>query len=116
MPFTLPFLLLPDKQEPKEAEEELMVSSLLPEVWAALFRQQRDPVLPWLDQELHIIFGTQWWSTVAVENFIMSALCDTELDRKALIQQLWPAMGDRMEMLSQGLTDITACQWGEEAY
>lgn len=53
---------------------------------------------------------------MAVENLIMSALCDTEMDRKALIQQLWPAMGDRMEMLSQGLTDITACQWGEEAY
>ncbi|POI20579.1 hypothetical protein CIB84_015676 [Bambusicola thoracicus] len=116
MPFTLPFLLLPSEQEPKEAEEELMVSSLQPEVWAALFRQHWDPLLPWLHQELHIIFGTQWWSAMAVENLIMSALCDTGLDRKALIQQLWPAVGDRTEMFSQGLTDIAACQWGEEAY
>lgn len=53
---------------------------------------------------------------MAVENLILNALCDTELDRKALIQQLWPAMGDRMEMLSQGLIDTTVCQWGEEGY
>lgn len=64
----------------------------------------------------HPMSGIQWWSAVAVENLILNALCDTELDRKALIQQLWPAMGDRMEMLSQGLIDTTVCQWGEEGY
>lgn len=35
MPFPLPFLLLPDEQEPEEVRWEPMVSSLLPEAWAS---------------------------------------------------------------------------------
>ena len=102
-----------------EAEEGPMVGGLLLEVWAALFRQHPeilDPVLPWLCQELQNIFGTQWWEAMAAENLILNTLCDIRLDSEALIQLLQPALGDRAEMLIQGLVDTVVNRWGEEAH
>ncbi|XP_021240342.1 E3 ubiquitin-protein ligase Topors-like [Numida meleagris] len=115
-----PFLLLTEEEEEAvEAEQGRTVGGLLLEVWAALFRQHReilDPVLPWLRQELRVIFGTQWWEAMAAENLILNALCDIGLDSEALIQLLRPALGHRAEMLIQGLVDTIVSRWGEEAH
>ncbi|XP_031453005.1 uncharacterized protein LOC116231406 [Phasianus colchicus] len=119
VPSPPPFLLLPEEQEDVEAGERPMVGGLLMEVWAALFRQHQemlDPVLPWLRQELRNIFRAQWWEAMAVQNLILNALCHIGLDREALIQLLWPALGDRAETLIQGLVDALVSQWGEEAH
>ncbi|XP_021244507.1 E3 ubiquitin-protein ligase Topors-like [Numida meleagris] len=107
------------EEEAEEAEDGPIVGGLLPEVWAALFRQHRqilDPVLPWLRQELRVIFGTQWWPALSTETIILNALCSIGLDSEALVQQVWPLLEDRAETLIQGLTDTIVCQCGEEAH
>lgn len=41
-----------------------LVPALPPKVWAALFQEHQeilDPLLPWLRQELAVMFGTVWW-------------------------------------------------------
>ena len=96
-----------------------MVSSLLPEVWAALFRQHRqilDPVLPWLRQELRAIFDTDWWPTMAAASFIFDALCDIGLDREELIELMWPALEDETETFIRRLIHTVVRRCSEEAH
>ena len=108
-----------EEADEEEAEDVPMVGGLLPEVWAALFRQHRqilDPVLPWLLQQLTVIFGAQWWPTLSTESIILNALCSFGLDSEALVQEVWPILEDRAEALIQGLIDTVLCQCTEEAH
>ncbi|POI18903.1 hypothetical protein CIB84_017353 [Bambusicola thoracicus] len=107
-----------EEQREEEAEEEPTSASLLPEVWAALFRQHPqilDPVLPWLRQQLRVLFGAQWWPTLSTESIILKALCSFGLDSEALVQELWPILEDRAEALIQRLINTVMCQCSEEA-
>jgi len=109
-----------EEQQAEEAEDEPpRVGGLLPEVWAALFRQHQqilDPVLPWLRQELRVIFGARWWPALSMESIILNALCSFGLDSEALEQEVWPILEDRAEALIQGLINTVLCQCGEEAH
>jgi len=108
-----------DKEEAEEADDVPTVGGLLPEVWAALFRQHRqilDPVLPWLLQQLTVIFGAQWWPTLSTESIILNALCSFGLDSEALVQEVWPILEDRAEALIHGLISTVVCQCAEEAH
>ncbi|XP_019472342.1 E3 ubiquitin-protein ligase Topors-like [Meleagris gallopavo] len=107
-----------EELQAEEAEDEPTVGGLLPEIWAALFRQHQqilDPVLPWLRQELRVIFGGQWWPALSTESIILNALCNAGLDSEALVQEVWPVLENRAEALIQGLIDTIVCQCGEEA-
>ncbi|NXI64329.1 TOPRS ligase, partial [Anseranas semipalmata] len=114
-----PSLMLPEEQGAVEPESSAPpVGGLLPKVWAALFRQHReilDPALPWLRQELSVIFGTQWWPAMAAENLILYALCHFGLDSEALVQQLQPGLEDSTAMLIQGLVTTIVHRCGEQA-
>ncbi|XP_031446157.1 E3 ubiquitin-protein ligase Topors-like [Phasianus colchicus] len=107
-----------EELQAEEAEDEPTVGGLLPEIWAALFRRHQqilDPVLPWLRQELRVIFGAQWWPALSTESIILNALCNAGLDSEALVQEVWPVVEDRAEALIQGLINTIVCQCSEEA-
>ena len=94
-----------------EAEEGPMVSGLLLEVWAALFRQHPeilDPVLPWLRQELRAIFGTQWWEAMAAENLILNTLCGCgDITEQ---QAVMPPSFGHWQGLAQSVSCLDSCR------
>ena len=73
-------------------------------------------MLPWLLQQLTVIFGAQWWPTLSTESIILNALCSFGLDSEALVQEVWPILEDRAEALIHGLIDTVLCQCTEEAH
>ncbi|NWQ86594.1 TOPRS ligase, partial [Burhinus bistriatus] len=114
-PQRTPFL---EEQGAAGAESKATMGGLLPEVWAALFRQNQhllDPVLPWLRWELEEIFEEQWWLAMAVENLILHTLCCYGLDEEAVIQQMQPGLDEYAEPLVHGLINVTVCLCSEEA-
>ncbi|NXC49999.1 TOPRS ligase, partial [Penelope pileata] len=118
-PFPPPFLLQPEEQEAVEAEEESRVGGLLPEVWAALFRQHQEmlrPLLPWLRQELLNNFGAAWWHVMVTESIILSVLCNFGPDSEALNEIAWCGLGDRAQTLTLSLIDTIVQHCSEEAY
>lgn len=102
-----PAMPVPDEQGAVDTEFSApLVPALPPEVWVALFQEHQeilDPLLPWLRQELAVIFGTVWWQAMLAENFILAALCLLGLDSKALFLHLQPGLADRTAMLVHGI-------------
>ncbi|EOA98758.1 hypothetical protein Anapl_02939 [Anas platyrhynchos] len=98
---------VPDEQGAVDTEFSApLMPALPPEVWVALFQEHQeilDPLLPWLRQELAVIFGTVWWQAMLAENFILAALCLLGLDSKALFLHLQPGLADRTAMLVHGI-------------
>ena len=85
----------PPSPEPMAAEQE-RVGGLLPEVWAALFRERRDildPVLPWLEQELRRNGELRWWKISWLKSMVLAFLCQVGPDRAVLAQCAEHALG-----------------------
>ena len=85
----------PPSPEPMAAEPE-RVGGLLPEVWAALFRERRDildPVLPWLEQELRRNGELRWWKISWLKSMVLAFLCQVGPDRAVLAQCAEHALG-----------------------
>ncbi|POI20626.1 hypothetical protein CIB84_014165, partial [Bambusicola thoracicus] len=77
------FLAAPPPASPEQmAEEPERVGGLLPEEWAALFRDRQDildPVLPWMDQLLSHIHVVRWWQIKWLKSVILAFLCQVGL-------------------------------------
>nr|XP_030114769.2 uncharacterized RING finger protein C2A9.04c-like [Taeniopygia guttata] len=85
------------------------VSGVLPEVWAELFRQQRellDPVRTWLNQRMEAIHREQWWVARSTQIAILYALCVYGPDQEVLIQSLQGLLEEHTVPLVQGTIDI----------
>ncbi|NWH70219.1 TOPRS ligase, partial [Piaya cayana] len=94
------------------------VGGLLPEVWAEAFQRHQhllDLVLPWLRQELAVIYGTQWWMARSVESSILHGLCLYGLDEEVIVQMLQPILEEDIEELIHGFIEIIVRQCSEEA-
>ncbi|XP_031471944.1 uncharacterized protein LOC116244414 [Phasianus colchicus] len=85
----------PPSPGPMAVEPE-RVGGLLPEVWAALFRERRDildPVLPWLEQELRRNGEPRWWKINWLKSMVLAFLCQVGPDRDILVQCAQHALG-----------------------
>ena len=107
----------PPSPEPMAAEPE-RVGSLLPEVWAALFRERRnilDPVLPWLEQELRRNQELGWWKINWLRSMILAFLCQVGPDRDILVQCTQHALGPVTAPLIDALVGTIESRCGQEA-
>lgn len=85
------------------------VGGVLPEVWAQLFRQQRellDPVRTWLNQRMEAIQRDQWWMARSTQSVILHALCVYGPDREIMIQSLQGVLEEHTVSLVHGTIDI----------
>ncbi|POI20204.1 hypothetical protein CIB84_016049 [Bambusicola thoracicus] len=98
--------------------EAARVGGLLPEEWAALFRERRDllyPVLPWLENIFAQIQELRWWQITGLESVILALLCQIGLDRDALVQRAQPTLGPVTASLIDALIEIIVSWCGREA-
>ncbi|NXI63117.1 TOPRS ligase, partial [Anseranas semipalmata] len=66
-----------------------------PEVWAAFFRENPEnvePLLPWLQQEVELMSGTEWWEVLAGQSTVVGFLCLYGLDQQDLVRALRPCL------------------------
>ncbi|XP_015708305.1 uncharacterized protein LOC107308742 [Coturnix japonica] len=108
----------PPSPEPMAAEPE-RVGGLLPEVWAALFRERRtilDPVLPWLEQELRRNQELGWWKINWLKSMILAFLCQVGPDRDTLVRCTEHAIGPSTAPLIDGLVATIASRCSQEAW
>ncbi|CAN8219778.1 unnamed protein product [Coccothraustes coccothraustes] len=85
------------------------VGGVLPEVWAQLFRQQREllgPVQTWLCQRTETIQRDQWWMARSIQSAILHALCVYGPDQELMIQNLQSVLEEHTVTLVQDTIDI----------
>ena len=107
----------PPSPGPVAAEGE-RVGGLLPEVWAALFRERRDildPVLPWLEQEFRRNGEQRWWKISWLKSMILAFLCQVGPDRDILVQCTQHALGPVTAPLIDALVGTIESRCGQEA-
>ncbi|XP_072191901.1 uncharacterized protein [Excalfactoria chinensis] len=106
-------LPLPPERRDTGPEMSERVGGLLPQEWAALFRERRsilNPVLPFLHQKLSSIPGINWWQVRSTESLFLCCLCQLGLDRDAMLQCIEPSMGSIAMPLILWLID-TIVSW-----
>ncbi|OXB82623.1 UNVERIFIED_CONTAM: hypothetical protein H355_003918 [Colinus virginianus] len=94
------------------------VGGLLPEQWAALFRERGDllwPVLPWLEAVLSQIQGIGSWLIRVLVDTIQGLLCQVGLDMAALVQRTRNILGDVTAPLMKRLISVIVTLCGPEA-
>ncbi|XP_048795533.1 uncharacterized protein LOC125690845 [Lagopus muta] len=107
----------PPSPEPMAAEPE-RVGGLLPEVWAALFRERRDildPVLPWLEQELRRNGEPRWWKINWLKSMVLAFLCQVGPNRDILVQCAQHALGPITAPLVDALIGTIESRCSQEA-
>ena len=88
-----------------------------PQVWADFFQGHPgdlEPLLRWLQQELEIITGDEWWEVIAARTAVMNLLRTYGLDEDALILTCESHLGDRTEQFVAGLIDAVTALYGPE--
>ena len=102
----------------QEAEEPERVGGLLPEEWAALFRERQDilnPVLPLMEQQLSHIHVLRWWQINWLKSVILAFLCQVGLDRDTLVQCAEHALGPITAPLIDALVTTIESRCGQGA-
>ncbi|KAJ7408002.1 hypothetical protein WISP_123531 [Willisornis vidua] len=92
--------------------------SILPDVWADLFRQQQhllDPMRPWLRRRLEGIYWGRWWVVEVMESSILHGLCVYGLNAEVLIEVLELLLEEHTAPLIHGVINIIVGQCSEEA-
>ena len=93
------------------------MGGLLPQEWAAAFRERRhilDPVLPGLHQKLSAIHGIPWWQVRSTESLFLCCLCQLGLDRDAMARCIEPSVGPIAMPIINWLTDTIVSLCGRE--
>ncbi|KAF1540466.1 hypothetical protein FQV10_0009832, partial [Eudyptes schlegeli] len=112
-------MLFLEEQGAAGTEARATVGGLLPEVWAALFRQNQHllhPMLPWLRQELEAIYGARWWQAKSAESTILHALSTCGPDGEVMVQMLQNYLQEHTAPLVHGVINIIVRQCSEEAW
>ncbi|OXB50781.1 hypothetical protein ASZ78_016836, partial [Callipepla squamata] len=107
---------------PSGTAEPARVGGLLPEQWAALFRERRDllfPVLPWLEVVISQIPRIRSWQVRVLVGIIQVLVCQVGLDKDALVQRVRTNMGafmrDFTAPLMERLISVIVSHCGPEA-
>eukprot|EP00075_Anas_platyrhynchos_P013498 XP_027302751.1 uncharacterized protein LOC113840305 [Anas platyrhynchos] len=94
-----------DEQEAAVPVPQPVVSGLLPEQWAALFRDHPtiiSPLRPWVRQQARELFGAAWWQQDMLEANVVAWLCLFGLHEQALVGVLQPFLqGHTMSFVQQ---------------
>ena len=109
---------LPPQQRAAAPEMRATVGGLLPQQWAAAFRERRhilDPVLPGLHQKLSAIPGFQWWQVRSTESLFLCCLCQLGLDRDAMVRCIEPSVGPSAVPIIHWLIDTIVSRCGRDA-
>ena len=94
------------------------VGGLLPEEWAALFRERRDllfPVQPWIQDIFSQIQELPWWQICGLESVILALLCRVGLNRDALVYHAQPTLGPITAAFMDALIEVIVSRCGQEA-
>ena len=110
-----------DEQGAAEPVPQTVVSGLLPEEWAALFREHPallGPLRPWVRQQARELFGAAWWDQDVLVANIVSGLCRYGLDEVALIRELQPSLQGHttsfVQQLIEGTVEMCTDEFLEE--
>lgn len=109
---------LPPQRRAAGPEMRATVGGLLPQEWAAAFRERRhilDPVLPGLHQKLSALPEFQWWQVRSTESLFLCCLCQLGLDRDAMVQCIEPSVGPSAVPIIHWLIDTIVSRCGREA-
>ncbi|XP_040404628.1 uncharacterized protein LOC121065704 [Cygnus olor] len=93
------------------------VSGLLPEEWAALFREHPDilgPLRPWVRQQARELFRAAWWDQDVLEANVITWLCRCRLEEVVLVQELQPFLQGHTESFVNQLIDRTVEMGSDE--
>ncbi|CAN8179526.1 unnamed protein product, partial [Coccothraustes coccothraustes] len=107
-------IVSPAEQEGSRLE---FVGSVLPEVWAEIFRQRQhllDSMRPWLHERLEGIYQGWWWVVDAVESSILHGLCIYGPNAEMLVQVLQPLLEEHTAPLVHDVISIVMGQCHEE--
>ncbi|XP_031445083.1 uncharacterized protein LOC116226361 [Phasianus colchicus] len=108
----------PSQQTASESEVRARLGGLLPQEWAALFRERRsilNPVLPSLHQKLSAIHGIHWWQVLSAESLFLCCLCWLGPDRAVMLQCTEPSLGPMAAPLTDWLVQTIISRCGREA-
>lgn len=108
---------LPPQQRAAGPQRSVRVGGLLPQEWAAAFRERRhilDPVLPGLHQKLSAIHGIPWWQVRSTESLFLCCLCQLGLDTDAMARCIEPSVGPIATPIINWLTDTIVSLCGRE--
>ncbi|NXA13540.1 TOPRS ligase, partial [Sapayoa aenigma] len=103
-----------DHQNEQGAAEQVprtYVAGIPPELWARFFQESTEilePLLPWLNQELSVLFGTRWWDEAVAESTVIANLCRYGLNEEALVRELQPLLEDQTVAFVRHLIDVAA--------
>ncbi|XP_071887638.1 uncharacterized protein [Anas platyrhynchos] len=98
-----------DEQGAAEPVPQPAVGGLLPEEWAALFREHLEvlgPLRSWVRQQARELFDAAWWDQDVLEATVIAWLCRCGLDEQALVQELRPLLQGHTVNLVQRLISI----------
>ncbi|NXL54064.1 TOPRS ligase, partial [Podilymbus podiceps] len=112
-----PVAVQQDEQGAVEMVPSTYVAGLQPQAWAALFRdfaEILEPLLPWLNRELTVLYGGRWWEAAAAQGTIVVNLCYYGLDEEALVRELQPFLRHQTGTFVRQLIDVAAERCGEQ--
>eukprot|EP00075_Anas_platyrhynchos_P013445 XP_027302698.1 uncharacterized protein LOC113840272 [Anas platyrhynchos] len=98
-----------DEQGAAEPVPQPAVGGLLPEEWAALFREHLEvlgPLRSWVRQQARELFNAAWWDQDMLEATVIAWLCRCGLDEQALVQELRPLLQGHTLSFVQRLISI----------
>ena len=108
----------PPQQTAAEPEARARLGGLLPQEWAALFRERHsilNPVLPSLHQKLSAIQGIHWWQVLSAESLFLCCLCWMGPDRDFMLRCAEPSLGPMAAPLTDWLVQAIVSRCGREA-
>ena len=108
----------PPQQTAAEPEARARLGGLLPQEWAALFRERHsilNPVLPSLHQKLSAIQGIHWWQVLSAESLFLCCLCWMGPDRDFMLRCAEPSLGPMAAPLTDWLVQAIVSCCGREA-
>ncbi|XP_071887142.1 MOB kinase activator 3B isoform X1 [Anas platyrhynchos] len=103
-----------DEQGAAEPVPQPAVGGLVPEEWAALFREHLGPLRSWVRQQARELFDAAWWDQDMLEATVIAWLCRCGLDEQALVQELRPLLQGHTVSFVQRLISIMLQTCSEE--
>ena len=106
-----------DEQGAAEPVPQPALRGLLPEEWAALFREHLEvlgPLRSWVRQQARELFDAAWWDQDMLEATVIAWLCRCGLDEQALVRELQPVLQGHTLSFVQRLISIMLQTCSEE--
>ncbi|KAJ7398035.1 hypothetical protein BTVI_129581 [Pitangus sulphuratus] len=102
-----------EEEEEEEEEEQVptYIAGFPSELWARFFQESSEilgPLMPWLNEELSVLFSAHWWEKALAESTIIANLCRYGLNEEVLVRELQPLLEEHTETFVRQLIDVAA--------